>query len=315
MENIFPMWVTGVDAASRGRQTGPVNRGTREGQGNRASTVLGRRLGGELHRLRTAAGKTQLQAAQEISATATKIVKMESGWVPMRDPDIRVLCEFYGATDVGGLLDLARMDRERRKANGWWHSLDAGAMTEYIAMEDIASRIRTWQLSLVPGLLQTADYARALAVSDEFWQDPDDIERVVAVRMKRQQRLWSETPLHVHAVVWEGALRQEIGGAAVMQAQLEHLMELSKLPNVHVQVLPFRSGGHPCIVGPFSLISFAEAEAMDVAHMDVIGSTVWVENGQESAVYSRYFDRTARLSLAPRDSMNLIDSIGKGFQA
>ncbi|MEV6954131.1 helix-turn-helix transcriptional regulator [Streptomyces sp. NPDC051183] len=296
-----------------------MNRGTREGQGNRTSTVLGRRLGGELHKLRTAAGKTQLQAAQEISATATKIVKMESGWVPMRDPDIRVLCEFYGVTDrqfVTGLLHLARLDRERRKANGWWqHSLDAGAMAEYIAMEDIASRVRTWQLSLVPGLLQTADYARALAVSDEFWQDPDDIERVVAVRMKRQQRLWSEAPLQVHAVVWEGALRQEIGGPAVMRAQLEHLLELAELPNVHVQVLPFRAGGHPCIVGPFSLISFAEVEAMDVAHMDVIGSTVWVESRQESAVYSRYFDRTSRLSLAPRDSVDLIDSIGKGFQA
>ncbi|MFE4264225.1 helix-turn-helix domain-containing protein [Streptomyces sp. NPDC056883] len=290
----------------------------REPEGNRVSTVLGRRLGGELSRLRAAAGRTQAQAAREITATPTKIQKMESGWVPMRDPDIRVLCEFYGVTDaefVNGLLDLAKLDRERRKAKGWWHSLDAGAMAEYIAMEDIASRVRTWQLSLIPGLLQTADYARALAVSDEYWQDPDDIERVVAVRMKRQHRLRSEKPLHLHAVVSEAALRQEIGGPAVMRAQLDHLRELSELPNVHVQVLPFRSGGHPCIVGPFSLISFAEAEAIDVAHMDVIGSTVWVESGQESAVYSRYFDRTARLSLAPRDSANLIDSIGKGLQA
>ncbi|MEV6727471.1 MULTISPECIES: helix-turn-helix transcriptional regulator [unclassified Streptomyces] len=291
----------------------------REGQGNRVSTVLGRRLGGELNRLRTAAGKTQLQAAQEISATATKIVKMESGWVPMRDPDIRVLCEFYGVSDAQfttGLLDLARLDRERRKAKGWWqHSPDAGSMAEYIAMEDVATRVRTWQLSLIPGLLQTADYTRALAVSDEFWQEPDDIERIVAVRVKRQHRLRSEVPLQVHAVVWEGALRQEVGGTHVMRAQLAHLLELAELPNVHVQVLPYRAGGHPCIGGTFNVVSFAEAEAMDVVHVDVIGSTVWVESREQSAVYSRYFDRTARMSLAPRDSIDLIDSIHKGLQA
>ncbi len=300
------------------RETGPVNRGMREGQGNRVSTVLGRRLGGELNKLRTAAGKTQAQAAHAISATATKIVKMESGWVPMRDPDIRVLCEFYDVTDgqfASGLLDLARLDRERRKAKGWWqHSPDAGLMAEYIAMEDVATQVRTWQLSLIPGLLQTADYTRALAVSDEFWQDPDEIERIVVVRQKRQHRLWSDVPLQVHAVISEAALRQEVGGVDVMGAQLVHLLQLAELPNVHVQVLPFRAGGHPCIGGTFNVVSFAEAEAMDVVHMDVIGSTVWVENREESAGYRQHFDRIARLSLAPRDSIDLIASIRKGFQ-
>jgi hypothetical protein len=307
-----------VDWLRPGRKTVPVNRGMREGQGNRVSTVLGRRLGGELHRLRTEAGRTQAQAAQAISATSTKIVKMESGWVPMRDPDIRVLCEFYDMTDeqfVASLLDLARLDRERRKAKGWWlQSPAAGSMAEYIAMEDAASRVRTWQLSLVPGLLQTADYTRALAVSDEHWEDPDDIERVVAVRMQRQHRLRSKVPLQVHAVIWEAALRQEVGGAAVMCAQLGHLLEVAELPNVHVQVLPFRAGGHPSMSGPFNVVSFTEAEAIDVVHADGIGSTVWVEGREESAVYSRCFDRTARMSLAPRDSVQLIDRIRKGLR-
>ncbi|TDU77102.1 helix-turn-helix transcriptional regulator [Streptomyces sp. KS 21] len=287
--------------------------------GNRVSTVLARRLGGELLRLRDAAGLTQPQAAQVLSATAAKVAKMERGWVPFRDPDVVALCKLYGETDeavVGGLLALAKLDRERRKAKGWWqHSPDAGSMAEYIAMEDVATKVRTWQLSLIPGLLQTADYARALAVSDEFWQDPDDIERVVAIRVKRQNRLWSDVPLQVHAVIWEGALRQEVGGVAVMSAQLAHLLQLADMPNVHVQVLPFRAGGHPCIVGPFNVISFAEADAMDVVHVDVIGSTVWVESREQSAEYSRYFDRTARMSLAPRDSIDLIDDIRKGFQA
>ncbi|WP_037887261.1 helix-turn-helix transcriptional regulator [Streptomyces sp. NRRL S-87] len=285
--------------------------------GNRVSTVLARRLGGELLRLRDAAGLNQHHAAQALSSGAAKIAKMERGWVPFRDPDVRALCALYGETDevaIDRLLALARLDRERRKAKGWWqHSPGAGGLAEYIAMEDAAQRVRNWQVSLIPGLLQTAEYARALAVSDDFWQDPDDIERVVAVRMKRQERLGGAAPLQVHAVVSEGALRQEIGGPAVMRAQLAHLAQMAELSNVHVQVLPFRAGGHPCIVGSFNIVSFAEAGAVDVVHVDGVTATVWVESAEESAVYSRFFDRTARLSMAPRDSLGLIHSIAKGM--
>ncbi|MFC9845210.1 helix-turn-helix domain-containing protein [Streptomyces sp. NPDC060223] len=289
------------------RSTQPVN--------NRASTVLGRRLGGELLRLRDAAGKTQQQAAESISATNTKIVKMERGWVPMRDLDIRVLCEFYGAEDhkaVGRLMELAKLDRERRKAKGWWqHSPHPGTLSEYIALEDVASRVRSWQLSLVPGLFQTAEYARSLIVTEGVgvWEDPDEIERLVEIRMRRQARLHDPRPLQVYAVIWEAALRQLIGGPNTMRAQLEQLLEVTKLPNVRLQVVPYRAGGHPCISGPFTIISFAENEAVDVVHADTIASTVWVENEAESAAYSMFFERTARLSLAPHDSVLLIDTI------
>lgn len=283
--------------------------------GNRASTVLGRRLGGELLRLRDASGRTQQQAAATINATQSKIVKMERGWVPMRDPDIRMLCEFYGADDrrtVARLSELARLDRERRKAKGWWqHSPDAGALAEYIAMEDAASQLRTWQLSLIPGLLQTADYARSLAVSDGVWEDPDDIERIVEVRMKRQERLHGDNPLNVYAIVWEAALRQLVGGPDVMRAQLEHLLKVSELPNVRLQVLPFRTGGHPCVTGSFNIMSFADAEAVDVVHVDTIASTVWVENEEEGSVYASFFDRTARLGLAQHDAVRLIERISQ----
>ncbi|MFJ8161836.1 helix-turn-helix domain-containing protein [Streptomyces sp. NPDC096136] len=296
-----------------------MNRGTREGQGNRTSTVLGRRLGGELHALRTAAGKTQLQAARELSATATKIVKMESGWVPMRDPDIRVLCEFYGVTDgevVAGLLALARLDRDRRKAKGWWQQVPSvGNLAEYVAMEDVATRIRTWQLALVPGLLQTADYIRALGVSSDSWTHPDEIEEMVATRTKRQARLWGDKPLEFHAVIWEAALRQEIGGRDVMRAQLDHLVAMAELPNVHVQVLPFRVGANHGVSGAFNLVSFAEPGAVDVGYSEGIASMVWVEGAEGSRLFTQAFDRVSRMSLAPHDSVKLIEAIGKGFQA
>lgn len=291
-----------------------VNRAT-PSAGNRASTVLGRRLGGELLRLRTAAGKTQQQAAEAINATGTKIVKMERGWVPMRDPDIRVLCEFYGSEDpeiLAYLLELARLDRGRRKAKGWWHdSPHPGTLSEYIALEDAASRMRTWELSLIPGLFQTAEYARSLAVSEGVgvWEDPDEIERLVEIRMRRQERLRDARPLEVYAIIWEAALRQLVGGPDIMRAQLEHLLKVAELPNVRLQVLPFRAGGHPCVTGPFTIISFAESEAVDVVHADTIMSTVWAENAAESTAYRAFFDRTARLSLAQRDSVLLIDAI------
>ncbi|MEV0090806.1 helix-turn-helix transcriptional regulator [Streptomyces sp. NPDC050738] len=285
--------------------------------GNRVSTVLARKLGGELLRLRDAAGLTQPQAAEALTATAAKVAKMERGWVPFRDPDIIALCKRYGVEDdrtVDGLLRLAKLDRDRRKAKGWWQNTPhAGGLAEYIAMEDAASSIRAWQLSLIPGLFQTSAYVRTLAVSDGMWENPDDIERVVEVRLRRQARLAGESPLRVHAVIWEAALRQEIGGPEVMREQLAHLLEVSEQPNVHVQVLPFRAGGHPCVGGAFNILSFADADAIDVVHVDTMASTVWIENAPESTSYSTFFDRTARLSLSPHDSARLIDSISKGM--
>ncbi|MEX3099824.1 helix-turn-helix transcriptional regulator [Streptomyces sp. ST1020] len=276
---------------------------------------MARKLGGELLRLRDAAGLTQRQAVEAINATNSKIVKMEQGWVPMRDPDIRILCEAYGLEDqeaLGRLLDLAKLDRERRKARGWWRgSVGDGAMAEFIAMEDVASRVRTWQPSLIPGLFQTSGYTRGLAVAEGRWEDPNEIERIVEVKQKRQGRLLGEDPLHYHAVIWEAALRQQVGGRGVMRAQLERLLDFAQLDNVRLQVLPFRTGAHPCIAGPFSVISFAGDKALDVVHADTIMDMIWVENEAESDTYVTLFDRTSRLSLAPHDSVALIDSLYK----
>ncbi len=285
--------------------------------GNRVSTVLARKLGGELLRLREAAGLTQPRAAQVLSASVAKVTKMERGWVPFRDPDVIALCGLYGVTDeetIAGLLQIARLDRERRRAKGWWnHASDAPGLSEYIAMEDVAERLRIWQLAFVPGLFQTADYVRALAVSSNSWEDPDAIERIVAVRMNRQLRLTAERPLQVHAVIWEAVLRQSIGGAEVMRDQLVHLAEVARLPNVHVQVLPFRAGSFMAMGGAFNIISFADSSALDVVHTDTIASTQWVENAGQSLEHAGYFEQVAKLSLAPHASVRLIDDIAKGI--
>ncbi|MFI5768932.1 helix-turn-helix domain-containing protein [Streptomyces sp. NPDC051658] len=282
---------------------------------NRSSTVLGRRLGGELQQMRLAANMTQQQAAQYLSATATKVVKMESGWVPVRDPDIRALCQLYGMADekvLAGLLDLAKTDRDRRKVKGWWNDTPTLAtQVDYIAMEDAAIRIRQWQVALVPGLFQTAEYTRALGVASMSGEDLDRIEDVVTGRAKRQQRLYDEVPLRIHAVIWEAALRHMVGGPAVMGRQLTHLCHLAERPNVHIQVLPFRVGANAGIGGPFNILSFGENEAVDVVHMDAPRSTIWVENAEESAAFVMVFNHVMKMSLSPHDSVQFMDGIAK----
>jgi hypothetical protein len=272
-------------------------------------------LGGELQRLRVAAGKTQQQAAETLSATATKVVKMERGWVPMRDPDIKALCQFYGVDDadvVAQMLDLAKADRERRKVKGWWNETQMPAtQVEYIAVEDAALKVRQWQLAIIPGLFQTPEYTRAMAVADMSWDNIDRIEDIVAGRARRQARLYEDEPLRIHAVIWEAALRQLMGGPGVMGRQLAHLRHLAELPNVQIQVLPFRAGGHPCTGGPFNILSFGDDGAVDVVHMEVLRSAIWIENATESTVYATLFDQLARRSLSPYDSAEFIDSVGK----
>jgi len=284
-------------------------------RGVSVSTVLARRLGGELLRMREVRGLRQAHAAEALSASVAKVAKMERGQVPIRDPDIRALCHLYGETAepvIGRLLTLARTDRDRRKARGWWNQYpQLSAMVEYVALEDIATSMRTWEIAFVPGLLQTPDYARAVAVGAGSWEDPGEIEPFVEARLARQARLRSERPLELWAVVHEGALRQLVGGRAVMKEQLGQLLDLARTDTVTLQVVPFLAGANPGMIGSFSIVSFAEPGALDVVHMDVPSSTLWLESEDDAARHGRIFDRIARVGLAERNALDLIEAIRK----
>ncbi|MFD4875279.1 helix-turn-helix domain-containing protein [Streptomyces sp. NPDC058420] len=284
-------------------------------RGVSVSTVLARRLGGELLRMREARGLRQTHAAEALSASVAKVAKMERGLVPIRDPDIRALCHLYGETAepvTERLLTLARTDRERRKARGWWNQYpQLSAMVEYVALEDIATSMRTWELAFVPGLLQTPDYARAVAVGAGSWEDPGEIEPFVDARLARQARLSSERPMELWAVVHEGALRQLVGGRTVMREQLGQLLDLARTDTVTLQVVPFLAGANAGMIGSFSIVSFAEPGALDVVHMDVPSSTLWLESEEDAARHGRIFDRIARVGLAERNALDLIEAIRK----
>ncbi|MEH0423185.1 helix-turn-helix domain-containing protein [Streptomyces sp. B21-083] len=288
-------------------------------QGYSTSTVLGRRLGGELVKLRTTAGLTQTHAAKALTASTTKVAKMEGGWVPIRDPDIRALCELYAVHDpgtVGRLLELARLDRERRKAKGWWDDYAMlGTMQEYVTLENAATSIKAWQPAFIPGLLQTPAYVRALratpanAASVAHRNDPD--EEFIASRLARQQRLIDDAPLALHAVLYEAVLRNFPGGAETARGQLDHLAQIADRQNITIQIFPFRNGTHQGLNGSFNIISFAEPGAMDVAYSEAAFRHTWVEGGEGAAGYDDLFELIAARALDARESLSFLRNLRK----
>jgi hypothetical protein len=280
-------------------------------QDGRVSTVLGRRLGSELLHLRLAAGLTQGQAAKVLTASTGKVAKMEGGWVPIRDPDIRALCELYDVGDqsvAARLLDLARMDRERRKAKGWWNELPGvGDMREYVSMENAATAIRTWQLSYVPGLLQTPAYIRALVTGGSPQEHPDGGESKVAPRIARQQRLTGDSPLALWAIIHESTLRHLVGGPDVMREQLAHLSRVTRQSTIRLQVLPFSAGAHVGMSGSFNIISFDAPGSMDVVYTETVMRQLWVEGGDGATEHNTLFARLSKQALSEQESRALID--------
>ncbi|MFI7308703.1 helix-turn-helix domain-containing protein [Streptomyces hygroscopicus] len=285
-------------------------------QGNSTSSVLGRRLGAELMRLRTAAGLTQTHAAKALSASTGKVAKMEGGWVPIRDPDIRALCTLYDAdpATIGGLLELARIDRERRKAKGWWNDVAlTRTMREYVPLENAATAVKAWQMSLVPGLLQTPDYMRSLRRGWVPEDQPDQVEAFVTSRAARQQRLSGDEPLSLWAVISEAALRVPVGEPKMLRKQLASLLDWSECPNVTIQVLPFGATMTRALAGSFNVLSFAEPGAMDVVFLELAFSATWVEGGEGAAQHVRLFEETARGALPEVESRAFIGTLIKGL--
>jgi transcriptional regulator with XRE-family HTH domain len=287
-------------------------------QGNSTTSVLGRRLGAELLQLRTTAGLTQPQAAKALSASTAKVAKLEGGWVPVRDPDIRALCELYGVRDlgkIGGLLELARVDRERRKAKGWWDDFDIpGVMQEYVALESAATAIKAWQPAFIPGLLQTPEYVRALRTepaATETIRGSQADEKFIAARLARQGRLSDASPLSLETVIYEATLRNFPGGEATAVSQLDGLIKVADQSNISLRVFPFDAGTHPGLNGSFNIMSFAEPGAMDVVYVEAPFVERWVEGGEFAAAYAELFETITERSLSERESISFLHELRK----
>ncbi|WP_175410413.1 helix-turn-helix transcriptional regulator [Streptomyces sp. TRM64462] len=280
------------------------------------STVLGRQLGDELRRSREAAGLTTAAAAEILDCTKGKISRMENGHVPVRTPDLVALMQAYGVSDPATQERLASLARRanRRRREGWWHEHAAvlsDAYRDQIEMESICQSIRTYQVQLIPGLLQTPEYGRAVTVASRAWKTAEEIERFVQVRLARQERLTGDDPIDYWAVLGEGALRQQVGGPDIMSAQLDHLLAVAERPNVTIQILPFSRGTYSGMFGPYLLLSFPQLASLDLVLTETPTGSIWMEREQEVARYRELFDDARMAALPPAESLALIQRIAK----
>jgi transcriptional regulator with XRE-family HTH domain len=280
------------------------------------STVLGRQLGDELKRFRDAAGLTTAAAARALDCTGGKISRIENGHVPVRTPDLVALLNAYGVADPETLERMGALARRanRRRREGWWHKYGAvlgDTYRDYIEMEDICDSIRTFQAQLIPGLLQTPEYGRAINVASRAWQTAEEAEQVVQVRLARQERLTGEGRLELWAVLAEGVLRQQVGGPTAMRDQLEHLAAMAERPNITVQVLPFSRGAHSGMFGPYLLMSFPQVSAQDLVLTETPTGNLWTEGASQVASYRGLFDDARTSALPPTESLALIRRIAK----
>jgi transcriptional regulator with XRE-family HTH domain len=275
-------------------------------------TVRRRRLGMELRRLREAAGHQIDRVAEYMECSRAKISRIETGQVGVKAPELRALLDLYGVPDAGrdGLLTLARESRQR----GWWSSyadVTNIGLGSFIGMEAAAASIRTYEQYLLPGLLQIEEYTRALMRAAHPTAGSDEIDRRVALRMTRQERLGGPDALNLWAVIDEAALRRRVGGAGVMRMQLERLVESAGQPNITVQVLPFSAGAHAGVEGSVLLMSFPEPSDPDVAYVEGLMGSIFLEKSDEIARCTLAFDHLRATALSPDDSVAMISAVTK----
>lgn len=266
-------------------------------------------LGTQLRRLREARGITAGAAGQAIRASHAKISRMELGRVGFRERDVTDLLTFYGITDEqerGAFLVLVR----RANVPGWWHQYSdivPNWFEIYLGLEQATSVIRTYQPQLVPGLLQTPEVARAIIQLGHPHRSADDIERRLALRMTRQEILTQREAPQLWAVMEEASLWR-LNGRPVMRKQIQHLMKMTELPNVTVQVIGMHSGPHAALGGPFSLLRFSEPDLPDLVYLEQLSSSLYLDKTEDVQHYREIMDRLSMQAKTPVETIRFLDS-------
>jgi len=264
-------------------------------------------LGTQLRRLRERARLSRTEAGDSIRASDSKISRLELGRVGFKERDVTDLLTLYGVTDADErdqLLELAKQTNQP----GWWHAyndLMPKWLEDFVGLEEAANRIRAYELQFVPGLLQTEDYARALASHGEPKMVTDAVERRVALRMRRQKLLVGPEAPRLWAVIDESVLHRPIGGAKVLKAQIDQLLELTTLSHIALQEVPYSVSGYHA-EGAFTLLSFAEPELPNIAYIEHLSGALYLEKLDEIETYSRALDQLAVVGETPDASRQLL---------
>lgn len=272
-------------------------------------TVLRILLGSQLRQLREARGISREDAGYTIRGSESKISRMELGRVGFKERDVADLLILYGVTrpeERDALLTLVK----EANAPGWWHRYNdilPGWFTSYIGLEAAAALIRTYEVQFVPGLLQTEEYARAVVSLGLERLSREEVGQRTTLRGDRQKILSRSAPVRFWGVVDEAALRRPIGGRDVMRAQLEHLITVTKAPNVTLQVIPFGAGGYAAsAAGAFSILRFPDQHMPDVVYTEQLTSALYLDKRED---VDRYLAVMERLCLEADPPERTVDTL------
>ncbi|GAA3172826.1 MULTISPECIES: helix-turn-helix domain-containing protein [Streptomyces] len=280
-----------------------------------APSVLRMILGRQLEELRSRAGLTYQEAGAAIGVSHSTIRRMEAAKVArLRLADAEKLLRVYGVTDEQEIDTFLKSVREANK-RGWWHTyrdVMPDWFAAYLSLEQAALQIRAYESQFVHGLLQTREYARALLTAANPHAPAEATERRVALRMRRQELLARDTPPRVWVVMDETVLRWPVGGTDVMRAQIDHLIEVQRLPQVTLQIMPFTNGPHPAMrAGAFQLFRFRARELPDVVYLDGLVGAVYLDKGDDVVVYRETLDRVSAQATPTRRTEAVLERIRK----
>jgi transcriptional regulator with XRE-family HTH domain len=284
----------------------PVISDTRPG----GPTVQRLVLGSQLHRLREAHGITAVQAAEAIRGSHSKITRMEHGRVSSKERDVADLLTLYGVTDSeerAALLNLAR----EANTPGWWHAYSdilPSWLEPYVGLEAAASVISTYQIQIIPGLLQTEGYARAL-IRQGSAASEEEIARRGELRASRQEILRRPDAPQLWVVVDESALRHPVGSREVVREQIEYLIAMADHPAVTLQILPFSAGAHPAMGGPFTILRFAEPDLGDIVYIEQLTSALYLDRPVEVDSYREVMNELCHQAEPPGRTAGILRRI------
>jgi len=276
-------------------------------------TIRSKWLGNALLKIRRETGLTLEEVGDRMRWPQSKISRIENGMVRAHWGDIADLLDLYEFHDPDqrkALIALAKSARER----GWWHAYNANLTNPFadlLSLEGSAHDIWAYENQIVPGLLQTKEYALAMVADSRIWERREDVESFVEVRAARQGILTRPDPVTFWAVLGEAVLRQQVGGSSVMRAQCRHLQELAQAPNITIQVLPFTAGATTGMYGPFEILSFPGPGVTEVVYVENLTGGLYLE---DEIVVNRYRSASHHLrasALSTEASLKLIATIAE----
>jgi transcriptional regulator with XRE-family HTH domain len=276
-------------------------------------TVRRRRLGTELRKLRESNTYKLEEVAAQLGVAPSTLSRIETGKAPTKSAYLNQMLEMYGVIDPAQRQVLVDMAREGHR-KGWWAAYDdvlPSGFDIYVGLEAETAAIRGYEISVVHGLLQTPDYARAVMREMFPRHGVEQIERLVDLRMQRQQRFDDDSPLELWAILDEAVVRRPVGGSAVMREQLEHLLAMAARPELTLQVLPFSCGAHAGHGGPFSILEFPNRTDSEVAYVESVAGILYLEKDREVRARTDAFDRLRAAALAPAASADLIAQVAR----